>query len=526
MIDASTEDPSPDTPGASSPAEPTVSSAAQPLCWALIAVTIGMYIVRFVRDRGLWLDEAYLALNIIHRSFVDLTTELDYEQYAPFGFLFAVKALVLALGSSEYVFRLLPLLGAVATVFLYFALARRILYPGAVPWSLAILAVSHPFPIYAAEAKPYGTDATIALALTLLGLATASRGRIRVVDGAILAGSGAAAVWFSYPSVFVLTGIGLTLGTESLARRDWRRTGLLLLVGAAWLISLGVNASIIRGDGNAQLSASDLQHLRAYYSDEFLPWPPTPAPVAEWLMHFVPNTLGYFTSDLAAGVAVFAFLMGCIAFISNRRRELCMLVLPIIAAILVSATRLYPLGDRFLMFTGPALLLVVAAGFDEIRSRIGARGRLIWVLLLAVIFFQPTLRAIKQTISPDRFGDARPVIARLDESVERDDTIYLHWSGVPLYRLYSTNPVPDAQIIEGSRSGSGDRWATNAEDLGLLYGSPRVWIVFTFNAHNSGSGQTIRDELDRRGCLLDSFEHDRAAIYLYDLSEGSGPGAP
>lgn len=516
MTDASPELPASDTRAlAPDPIQPAGPLANPKLCWALLTLALALRVIRFLHDHALWLDEAFLALNLIDRSFAELTTELDYEQFAPIGFLFVMKSFVAALGRSDYVFRLFPFIGSLISIPVFYALAKRLLKPSGVPVALALFALSHPLLVFAAEAKPYGSDATIALILSLLAVNYAGKSVPRIADAALLAVAGAVAVWFSYPAAFVLAGIGTALGVAYIWQRDWRNAILLGVVPVIWLASFGIQAWMVMGNAHPQLPENDLTGLREVYSQDFLPWPPSPAAVTEWLLYFFPYAAGFFTSEVAAGVGVFACIMGCIALGRDKRRPLAILALPLVFALFVSAAELYPMRQRFLMFIGPALLLVIAAGFDEVRTRVGTQGRIVWVLLLIVILVQPSLRAVKQSIRLERHGDARPAVARLDDRIRDGDTLYLHWTGEPVYRLYSNDPHPEGQIVVGSRS---LRWSALSKDVPKIDGKSRVWVLFSYGAYNTPAGQTLRDELDRRGVLIDAFESEGAALYLYDLS--------
>lgn len=62
--------------------------------YAVIVVGMALSVAQFVANRSLWHDEACLALNIVNRSFLDLTQPLDYAQGAPLGFLMPEKLAV------------------------------------------------------------------------------------------------------------------------------------------------------------------------------------------------------------------------------------------------------------------------------------------------------------------------------------------------------------------------------------------------------------------------------------------------
>ncbi len=102
---------------------------------SLAAVALGclLRIVQYLLDRSLWMDEAYLSLNILHRSFAGLCRALDYHQGAPIGFLLLEKSAVRLWGGSEYVLRLIPLLAGIASVLLFYRLASKVLTARAVP---------------------------------------------------------------------------------------------------------------------------------------------------------------------------------------------------------------------------------------------------------------------------------------------------------------------------------------------------------------------------------------------------------
>src|SRR5438093_1878315 len=84
---------------------------ASPLLpWLIIGFGITVRCVQYIANRSLWLDESLLALNIVHRTFLQLLQPLDYEQGAPVGFLMIEKASVQIFGNNEYALRLFTFL--------------------------------------------------------------------------------------------------------------------------------------------------------------------------------------------------------------------------------------------------------------------------------------------------------------------------------------------------------------------------------------------------------------------------------
>ncbi|HET9914043.1 MAG TPA: hypothetical protein VFQ13_19270, partial [Anaerolineales bacterium] len=80
----------------------------------IVALTLFGILLRvrqFLTGRSLWVDEAMLALNIVHRNFGGLLQQpMEYGQSSPIGYVFSVKIFNLLLGDSEYALRFFSLL--------------------------------------------------------------------------------------------------------------------------------------------------------------------------------------------------------------------------------------------------------------------------------------------------------------------------------------------------------------------------------------------------------------------------------
>ena len=165
---------------------------------ARVALAAGclLRLAQYLFDRSLWLDETFIALNILERGYRGLLGALDYNQGAPVGFLFLTKSLVLALGSSEYVLRLVPLAAGIASLFLFDRLCRVLLSDRSRLVAVSLLAVCDPLIYYASEVKQYASDVALALVLLVLG---ASLHRRRSSDGM--------AVWFGALSMTARPGL-------------------------------------------------------------------------------------------------------------------------------------------------------------------------------------------------------------------------------------------------------------------------------------------------------------------------------
>lgn len=217
--------------------------------WALLALGIGLRLLRYALNFPMWADEAMLASSFRDRTYAELLEPLDFFQVAPILYLWVVKSAVSLFGFETYALRLVSVVAAVASVPLFAWVALRIndatrtndgLSPSnpsraltspisiAALLAIAIFAVAY-YPVrYAAEIKPYASDLLLSLAMTALAVGWL---RSRKIGTSVKARAGGRSIWlwwlallaplavgFSYPSVFVAGGVVLGL-TASVWRR-------------------------------------------------------------------------------------------------------------------------------------------------------------------------------------------------------------------------------------------------------------------------------------------------------------------
>lgn len=188
--------------------------------------------------RSLWLDEASLALNFFGGGFRAMLSPFGNHQAAPVGFNLLSAGMVRLAGFSEWSLRLLPLAAGLAAGLVFWRLSRRWLRGGALAFTNCAFAISSTLVYYSNEFKPYMLDVLLALVLLarVSGWWEDGRPRGRLAGLAVM---GVVAVWFSFPLVFVMAGVG---GTVLLA--CWREQTRLALPGfaavvGAWLLAFG-----------------------------------------------------------------------------------------------------------------------------------------------------------------------------------------------------------------------------------------------------------------------------------------------
>ncbi len=512
------------------PTEDTASRGPTKFEWLIILFGTLLRLTQYLSNRSLWLDEAYLALNIVNRSFLQLLKPLDNNQGAPIGFLMLERSAVQLFGPGEYALRLFPFLCGLVSLLLFHRLARQSVTPKAVPIALGLFATSAPLVYYSSEVKQYSGDVVIALLLSSAAIYYASH-RLTPARAASFGLLGAAAIWFSHPAIFVLAGIGVSLVLFCRPEERWERARKFSIAFLLWGLSLGACYLLFL----RHLSAN--QSLLSYWNFSFPPAHLFSVAGVEW---FAETFFTIFQSPVGldlAGIGAFAFLVGAVAMLivpfsapfSWQRQKLFILLSPLLVTLLAAILHKYPFSGRLLLFAVPALVLVIAEGVAYVRVKTRTTAPAIGACLIGVLFFYPLLFSSYHLIRPSFREEIKPVLSYIQAHARPGDSLYIHPDALPAFRYYAPRlQLANVRIVQGSFYGSQqESWRVYENDIDKLGGQGRVWLLF---APREPAAVTDKNLFlyftSQKGSRLDSFEGLGAAAYLYDLSQPSGATQP
>jgi hypothetical protein len=507
----------------------------------LLVLGAGLRIGLFLQNRSLWLDEATVALNILHKGPWELLGPLGFDQAAPPGFLLLVKAAERVFGASEFALRLVPLLWGLASLPLFFGLARRRLRPAAAPLACLLFAIAEPLVYYSAEVKQYSGD--VALELVLWWFASrVEEEPLRLSGFAALGLAGATALFFSHTAVFVLGGIGLAFFAAARPARGQpglagpALTGCLWAAGFAGVYALSLHYLV----GNAQL---------VRYFTERAPGFPPAGILAEgrW---FVGRLLEVFQSPGGLdrdGIPALCAVVGAAVIFRRDRRALVTWAGPAALALLAAVLRVFPFEGRLVLFVVPALYLIVAEGAEEIVRGTRPGGLIVAGALGVLLLLHPVAAAVEGLGRPRYFEQIAPVLEHVSTSRRSGDVVYLYYGSQYAARYYletrrlSLADVPASELLAPATAAAGSGWYAPAlvsrppgffvgsssrenwfqygRQLDALAGHPRVWIIFSHVHIGNGVDERrfFLEHLDRMGTKLEAFEEPGASAYLYDL---------
>jgi hypothetical protein len=441
---------------------------SQSLIFGLIAVGVLVRTVGYFHRASLWGDEAMIALNVASRSFGGLTRPLDYAQAAPVPFLWAERLAVVLGGVNEYALRLLPFVAGVLLLGVFLLLARRALVGAEVVVAVGLAATAFPLIRYAAEVKPYALDALLATGLTLLTMSV-----IRApADGRrwrLLGVAGAGAVLASIAAVFVTAGIAAALAAWCLGRRLPLTRPVVL--GLLWMSTAALTFVLWYHEAAAG------EYLRSYWAATFLV-PGSP----DWF-----HRLGLGLQESVCSLncwrgllnlsPLYVALTALGAVVIGRRAGWvvpAVFLLPLGAAFAGSVAGRYPLATRLLLFSGPQVILLVAAGLVAVsgwleRRLVVIRAR--W--LLAAFLLPPVVLTLDLALDPPQetgFSkeELRPLIERVDREAG-SAPVYVYHRATPAWIFYTTDwSAPDTARLRWAARVAGPHGLgfTNGATLG------------------------------------------------------------
>jgi hypothetical protein len=472
----------------------------------------------WVQGRPLWLDEQMIAINLRDNGFRELTGSLTHHQSAPLGWLFAQRAILLALGTDERVLRLLPLLFSLATLMVVWLVARRWLGPvGAVTAGL-LFGLAPALVRYAAELKQYSADAFCALALLALA-AWAIENPDRIPLWWVAA---AAASWLSMDAILLAPGLAVVLVGTVLRRQGWRAALRASLLGLAWVTATAVHYLVALRYTTGEPHLRPWWQARGGFPDGSL-W--------SWLTDR-PAGLGADPLRLPPGPVTTGFwllvLTGLAVLLLRRTGFGLLLAAPLATAVVLGAAHAVPLASRLAIWLLPALFLAIAAAVEAIasprgRALIPATAALLVVAVGAWSAFTPQVRyAVSPEATVDGVDD-RAAMAWLKAHRQPGDLVLVTISSIPGLRWYaSMDELRPGWFVRAVTPGPGCAPDELSQEL---TGHRRV-LAYSGIRTNPAAPAVLESRLAEQGQIRERHEFHHGIVWVVDLAATARPAAP
>lgn len=504
------------------------------LAYAAAAFGCVLRLLRYVDNPALWLDEAFLSLNLMDKSLADVLGPLDFLQSAPPGFLLVEKGAEMIIGDAEQSLRLFPMLASLASVVLFLFIARRVLAPPAAVLAIVLFATGEPLLERAAEVKPYSVDvmvATLLAALTLWFLDAPPSAMI--ARAATLGAVGIVALWLSFTAAFTLAAAVAALSVHALAIGSRRMLGAAAVVGGVALAIFGA-VYAVASSNVSRLSAAIFSGADDSATGRL------DTVQDAWSVFVNPGGFANGTHGLAA-------LLACFGVFAFARRgmfdRMALFALPPLLAIGADLVHRYPLSGRFSLFLVPSLLVLVALGAEALVS--WSRRPLVVSTGLAVFLVaSPLALGAYHILEPPAREDIKPLLMHLAREWKHGDALYVYPEAQYALRYYSTceecapskdefpwptrlapPSAPDQRPARALESvpptvivGVRDAPGAPLSDLDRAPRAGRLWLLFSHvRSHTPlDDERVLLTELQRDGELLETVRARGAQLYLYE----------
>lgn len=483
----------------------------------LILITIGVILrlAQYIFNRSLTEGEAPLAMNIIERSYQELTKPLDYVQAAPIGFLYIEKLCVNLFGNNEYALRIFPLIAGIFAIFIFYQILKIIGDDKITILGLGFFVLNDHLIYFASEVKPYSSDVFFSLLLINLTLITIKENlkiSLLIITGII----GTISIWFSFPVVFVFSGTGIVLLIQIIKSKNYKALSIIAMVGAIAFLSLISNYFICLRHYTSH------KELLDFWQKNFIPFPPMSLTslyhIVYLLLRIFKNPGGFSIYDIF--FTLLSFIIGIFYLYRSTKTISLIFIIPLIITILFSIFKLYPFEGRVILFIAPILSIFVSAGISLLYNIVKKSSKLIAISISLILFIYPTFNAVYHLIKPRAPEELRPVLEYLLKNSKEQDAIYIYYGAANAFRYYQTrfSDFP-ANCILGIESRND--WTGYYRDIEKLKGNNRVWFIFSHIATHLGVNEEklFVTYLNLFGTQIESYRTSGASAYLYQFNK-------
>jgi hypothetical protein len=472
---------------------------------ALLAVGVLLSLFQFLYNKGLWLDEAMLALNIINKNAFELLKPLDYNQVAPILFLLIEKLFSTILPNTEYGLRLFPLLCFWASIYFFYQIIKiqlKSIY--AVIMALSLFVTNFMFVFYASEAKQYMIDVFVLLFAFYFVLRNYKNTRRKFYALGIV---GILAIFLSNVSPIILSTCGIYLLYDEFFVSKRKNIIPLLLVFVAWLVVfLGYYCLFIY-----EHPTKEYMQYFWHVVGGFLPHDS----FKKFLLFLYESKNSIVLSISPLTVVIdFLLLVGIVYLIWQKKVQLIILTCtPVFLHLFLSTFQIYPFSIRTVLYVLPCVILICSAGFDYIINTIVLDLKIKRFRFIAILLAVYSVFVVK---FPIQFEEIKKSMKYIQQNKHEGENIYIYHFAIFSYKYYEQIgfTIEKANIIEGKYYDQGYH-VGDIRELDDLHG--KNWLLF---AHGGDDEPIMINHVDSMGySKIKEFKTAGSSAYLYDFGE-------
>ena len=494
----------------------TIDKSERWLFWFAIAIILLGIVLRLMYwtdNRDLIIDEANIARNLFERDFGQLTTRLNYEQYAPVLFLWIEKLFTTLFGFSEQSLRGYPLLCGIGALFVFMLVLREYMSLKSLWYPLLYLAVSHVYARYSTETKQYMPDILIVLSLTLFALKTdiLTHKKSTFFFKWLIVGS--IATWASMPCIFALVGVGAYYLVVCIQNR--KPLQLLPFAAAALVCAMQFGLyyfTVLQQDAHSE-------YLQGFHQKFFLVGIPVNA--EEWRHNYyvitdlIKTASGWWKPAIVVNFSL--LLIGLVVLVRKSTAKTVLIIVPVLVTFVAAAMHEFSLIPRVVLFTTPVFLLLIGVGLDAvIRLNFKVLNVAVVCLCFYAVYLHHDLKRLTIPFYSEQITWAMQMMK--DNGIKKDDLVISHGSE-PAF-LYYTTIHPDQQRWISLKGAPKTSWDANWSEISEKERG-RFGVIFSTIA--TDEAHAVLGFMEQHSRLLKKIEEPEAKTYAYILERKSNP---
>lgn len=441
-------------------------------------------------NNSFFLDEILLAFNVMQKNYLQLLQPLQYDQAAPFLFLYSTKLIISKFGFSELIFRLIPFLSSLASVIAFYFLCKKVFER---VWvrilALLLFCVNFQLLFYAQAFKQYSSDVLIAILILLTALSVNVE-KIKWQQALILGILSSIAFCFSFTSIFVIIGISLVY---LFYKKEFKKTFIYILPNfftLTWYFLLTLQTT-----KNNNMLNNYWANGYNFFSPEF------------YSMNF--NFI--FTFYTYPLFCLFLLIAGIIWIYKSDKFKALIITSPLIITVLAGFLKIYPFERRLILFLVPIFLILVAFPLDKVKLNKNYLN--IITITVSSIFFLNyfiiySCNFISGKVSYLRQG-VKPLLATLIKEKQPKDILYIYYGSNKTYLYYNLLlNLPKDNLYLGAMPAA-ENWSPDfiVKDLSNIPKHKTIWFFFV-----KGDGNYEKDVKIYRNWLYKNSKVEKDVV--------------
>ncbi len=490
------------------------------LIYVVLFFMMGMGVYQYLSGTSLWLDESFLALNIISKSPIELFSPLLHGQIAPILFLQIEKIFSWIIPNSDYGLLLPPLLCFFAVLIFSLKTVKLVTKnPVTIVLFISLIGLNCRMLVYSNELKQYIFDVLVSITAIYYLIKPYSNQSRKMLT---LCWWGCIAIFVSSISPIMMTSMGFFLLHEGITKRFEIRN--LIKLSLIWSLVFTLNFFV------------------AYYNNPIVPsmkvyWQNAngffPTDSFHSAYDFIVFNSKIFLEDFVVtqvsgkNILYLPILLGLLYLVKKRGSLSVLVVVPIILHLTLSAFQFYPAVGRLVLYFIPLVAFLLIFAFEALVSLADVivhkmptvtrqyYDRYFWFLGILVPFVIYNGSYLNHGFPlPLRNQEIKECLRYIESNSIKGDQIYVYTSAKFAFEYYAETKFLDKSIPYFISKGSEGSVTENIAEMSKL--KNRNWLLFSHI-----TPQKTRHYVNAMDSLgfkkIDSLVTVGASTYLYDF---------